>query len=554
MKEKNNFKISGNIVDPISKRIFSGTLEIKNGIISGITKSEDAEENPGIYILPGLIDSHIHIESSMLMPSEFARIASVHGTVATVSDPHEIANVLGLQGIRFMITNGRKVPFKFYFGASSCVPATVFETAGAEITADDIRTLFEVDGLKYLSEMMNFPGVLFRDPEVMKKIEIAKEFGRPIDGHAPGLTGEDAKKYIGAGISTDHECYLLEEALSKLSYGMKILIREGSAAKNFETLKQLIKSHTDMVMLCSDDKHPNDLVISHINEQVKRALKDGFDLFDVLQAACVNPVKHYKLDVGLLQMNDPADFIVIDNLTDLNILKTFINGILVAENGSPLIESIKEIPVNNFNTTYKNEKDFLLYSDKYEFPVIEALNGQLITNEIFVTPKYKNGAGKNKGREIISDIENDILKIAVINRYRNSTPALGLIKNFGIKSGAIASCIAHDSHNIVCVGTTEKDMCKAVNAIIENKGGISVVYHGNTDVLPLPFAGIMTTADGFKTAEKYSEMDAKVKELGSKLDAPYMTLSFMALLVIPSIKLSDKGLFDGIKFEFIKED
>ena len=333
---ENNFKLSGNIVDVINKRIFSGTVEVSNGKIKKITEEKQENEQ---YILPGFIDSHVHIESSMLVPSEFARLAVVHGTVASVSDPHEIANVLGIDGIRYMIENGKTVPFKFYFGASSCVPATIFETAGAEITADDIKKLFTEDKLKYMSEMMNFPGVLNDDPLVMEKIAIAKEFGKPIDGHAPGLKGEDAKKYISAGITTDHECFMLDEALDKLKYGMKILIREGSAAKNYETLHTLIPDYTDMVMFCSDDKHPNDLAVSHINEIVKRSLKYGYDLFDVLKCACVNPVEHYKLDVGLLREGDYADFIVIDNLADFNIKQTYINGQLVAENGKTLISS-----------------------------------------------------------------------------------------------------------------------------------------------------------------------------------------------------------------------
>jgi adenine deaminase len=536
-----NFKISGNIVDPIKRKIYPGTIEITDGKISNITKDSAEYKN---YIMPGFIDSHIHIESSMLIPSEFARLAVVQGTVATVSDPHEIANVLGINGVRYMIKNGKRVPFKFYFGAPSCVPATSFETAGAEITAYDIEKLFTEDKLHYLSEMMNFPGVLFKDPGVLKKLELAKKYGKPIDGHAPGLKGEDAKKYIEAGISTDHECYTIEEAYEKLKYGMKILIREGSAAKNYETLRPLISEHSDSVMFCSDDKHPDNLVESHINDVVKRSIKYGYDLFNVLQCSCVNAVKHYKLDVGLLQVNDSADFIIVDDLEKLNVLQTYINGELVAENGKTLIKSVKEEAINNFNTSKKSVSDFeVKYSGK-SIRVMEAFDGQLITSEIDIQPKVENGL-------IISDTENDVLKLVVINRYQDSEPAISFIKNFNMEKGAIASCVGHDSHNIIAVGTNDKDLCDAVNVIIENKGGISVADNEKVDVLPLPVAGIMSNEDAYLVAGKYLKLDRLAKALGTKLSAPFMTLSFMALLVIPALKLSDKGLFDGNSFKFV---
>lgn len=547
-----NFSIQGNIVDIHNCEIFPGLVSVENGIIKKIERTSGSFQN---YILPGFIDSHVHIESSMLVPSEFARLAVVHGTVATVSDPHEIANVLGIKGIRYMIENGKKVPFKFYFGASSCVPATTFETAGEEITADDIRELLEKDGLHYLSEMMNYPGVLFKDPVVMEKIKMAHELGKPVDGHAPGLKGEQAKQYIEAGITTDHECYMLDEALDKIKYGMKILIREGSAAKNYETLHTLIKDYPDKVMFCSDDKHPNDLALSHINDLVKRSVAYGYDLFDVLRCASLNPVEHYSLDAGLLREGDAADFIVVDDLKSFKIQKTYINGILTAENGKTLINSVDAGIINNFNSGKKNVNDFTIKSPsainsdgtpaETRIRVIEALEGQLITNELQV--KAHNIYG-----DITSDINNDILKLAVIERYKNSKPAIGFIKNFGLKKGAIASCVAHDSHNIIAVGVSDEDLCNAVNAVIVNKGGISVSYNGNTEILPLPVAGIMTNEDGYKTAEQYTKIDKLAKELGSTFHAPFMTLSFMTLLVIPQLKLSDKGLFDGSKFEFVE--
>ncbi len=541
MTPYSDFTISGNIVDIFSKEIFAGTISVEGTKISKIEKNNNVYNE---YIMAGFIDAHVHVESSMLIPSEFARISVLHGTVATVSDPHEIGNILGIEGVRYMISNGRKVPFKFYFGAPSCVPATSFETAGATIGSEEIRELLVNDGLHYLSEMMNYPGVLHSDPVVMEKIKIAKELGRPVDGHAPGLSGIVAGKYISAGISTDHECFTLEEALDKIKYGMKIIIREGSAAKNYEALHTLIRDFPEMVMFCSDDKHPNDLVIGQIDRIVERSVSIGYDLFDVLKCACINPVIHYKLDVGMLRINDPADFIVVNNLKNFNVQKTYIDGRLVSENKKSLIDSVDEKIVNHFNTSEKTIKDFEIDGNSERIKVIEAFDGQLITKELHLRPKDLNG-------KFVSDTENDILKLAVVERYQNGKPAIGFIKNFELKKGAIASCVAHDSHNIIAVGVNDEDICNAVNAIIKNKGGISVSYEGKTEVLPLPVGGIMTNEDGYIVAEKYTAIDKLAKELGSTLNAPFMTLSFMALLVIPQLKLSDKGLFDGSKFELV---
>ncbi len=536
-------EIKGNIVDVINRRVFFGSVFFNNSKIVEI-KEESKERINQKYILPGLIDSHAHIESSMLVPSEFARIAVLHGTVATVSDPHEIANVLGIDGVYFMIDNISRVPFKCYFGAPSCVPATPFETSGAIITSEDIKTLFEHNKIKYLAEMMNFPGVLYHDPEVMKKIEIAKEAGKVIDGHAPGLMGEQLKKYVEAGITTDHECFMLKEAEEKISLGMKILIRKGSAANNFDELKSLITTNNDMVMLCSDDIHPDDLILGHIDKIVRTGINDGIDIFDLLTVASVNPVLHYNLEVGLLRKGDCADFIIVDNLKDFNILETYIDGIKVAENGISLIEKVECEPVNKFNAEIKQSKDFEIKSEKdAKIKVIEAIDEQIIT-------KSFETVLKNSGGYLKSDLENDILKISVVNRYQNTKPSVAFIKNFGLKKGAIASSIAHDSHNIIAVGTTDEELCEAINSLIETKGGIAVVYDGRKKVLPLPVAGLMTTENAKEVAKKYLEINDVVKSLGCNLQAPYMTLSFMALLVIPELKLSDKGLFDGNKFEF----
>lgn len=532
--------VQGNIVDIQNKRIYKGEVEVENGKISAIREANHNNEN---YILPGFVDAHIHIESSMLVPSEFAKIAVVHGTVATVSDPHEIANVLGVKGVDFMIENGKKVPLKFNFGAPSCVPATSFESAGAIIDADDIKKMMENPDILYLAEMMNYPGVLFDDKEVLAKINHAKNNNKPIDGHAPGLRGKDASKYIDGGISTDHECFSFEEAKEKLEKGMKVIIREGSAAKNFEALIDLLPENYENMMFCSDDKHPDDLLLGHINQLCERAVAKGIDVFKVLQAACVNPVKHYKLQVGLLQKNDFADFIVVDNLTKFNVLETYINGELVAKNGESFLKSVEFEVLNNFNTDKKKVSDFRFESSAKKINVIEALDGELVTNKIEADSLIKDG-------NLVSNLENDVLKMTVVNRYKNDKPAIAFIKNFGLKEGAIASSVGHDSHNIIAVGVSDEEICKAVNLIIKNKGGVCAINKTDEKIVSLPVAGIMSDKPAQEIGKQYAELDRMAKQMGSKLRAPYMSLSFMALLVIPSLKLSDKGLFDGTSFQF----
>lgn len=570
--------ISGKLVDILHRRIHPVELAFENGKIISIVPN--AKIDTEYYILPGFVDAHVHIESSMLVPAEFARLAVVHGTVGTVSDPHEIANVCGLRGVEFMIANGNTVPFKFNFGAPSCVPATRFETAGAELNADDVEKLLQREDIRYLSEMMNFPGVLAKDEEVMKKIAAAQKYGKPVDGHAPGLRGEQARLYIEGGvtngaadtnsaplsepvsrvvISTDHECFTAEEALDKLQYGMKILIREGSAAKNFEALAGLIDGHADKMMFCSDDKHPDSLVAGHINQLCARAVAKGIDVFKVLRVACINPVEHYKLNIGLLQRGDPADFIVVKDLETFEVLQTYIDGELVAENGQTKIEAggrkseSQESPespkekeeVNQFNCLPLAPDDLNVpYTGQNTIPVIEALEGQLITNRLEYLPRIHAGY-------IVSDTERDILKMVVVNRYHPAPIAKAFIKNIGLRQGAIASSVAHDSHNIVAVGADDESLCRAINLIIGQKGGISCAGENSEMALPLPVGGLMSAEDGYKVAEAYTAIDALAKSLGSPLAAPFMTLSFMALLVIPHLKLSDKGLFDGDAFELL---
>jgi len=535
-----SFSISGQIVDVVAGTVFPGSILVENGRILSITPQEKAE---GPYILPGLIDAHIHIESSMLVPSEFARIAVAHGTIGTVSDPHEIANVLGIEGVRFMIENGKQTPFRFYFGAPSCVPATGFETAGYILGPAEIEELLANPEVRYLSEMMNFPGVVYNDADVHAKLAIARKYGKPVDGHAPGLTGDLLQKYAGAGITTDHECTTIDEAIEKINLGMHILVREGSAARNFDNLVPLLKSHPDKVMFCSDDKHPDDLVKGHMNLLLKRSVVAGFGVMEAIRACTLNPSRHYNLDCGLLQVGDPADFILTGSLSEFNILSTYIRGIEVARNGVSFLTPKHTSKPNRFEAAMIQPSMLEVPAGEGLMNVIQAYDGELVTGKLLLAPKIVNGL-------VNCDLETDILKIAVINRYQPSRPALGFIRGIGIKTGALASTVAHDSHNLICVGTNDEDMCKAINLLVESKGGIAAVSGDRYELLPLPIAGIMTDADGLTVSEQYESINRFAHELGSPLRAPFMTLSFMALLVIPELKLSDRGLFDGNTFSF----
>lgn len=537
---QNSYVIAGQIVDVVSGKIFPGEIKVAAGKIISVTACEVVETQ---FILPGLIDAHIHIESSMLVPAEFARLAVVHGSTATVSDPHEIANVLGLEGVDFMINNGNLTPFKFHFGAPSCVPATGFESSGAIINSLQIDDLLKRDDIYYLSEMMNFPGVIFGDDEVRQKLASAKKHNKPVDGHAPGLDTEDIKKYAGAGITTDHECTDIAEAIDKINAGMHILIREGSAARNFDALVSLLGTHPGKIMFCSDDKHPDELVAGHINLLIKRAIKAGFEPMNVIKACTLNPVRHYNLPCGLLQLGDAADMIIVDNLNDFNIQKTFIDGILVAADGKSLLKSYSYNTPNCFLAHPVTTAELEVAEAPGELKVIQAFDGDLVTAKLLAHPVVSNG-------KVVSDIPNDILKLTVINRYKPSKPAIAFIKGFGLQCGAMASTVAHDSHNIICIGTNDDDMVTVINSLVENKGGIAVTDGQSLDILPLPVAGLMADIDGYKVAEKYENINKKAVNLGGPLKAPFMTLSFMALLVIPELKLSDQGLFDGTTFSF----
>ncbi|MEY4293310.1 MAG: adenine deaminase, partial [Bacteroidota bacterium] len=529
------FEVSGQFIDLFSRTIKAAKITVLHDCIHAITELEHAPNN---YILPGFIDAHIHIESSMLTPANFGAIAVKHGTVATVSDPHEIANVCGVAGVDYMIENSKQSPFNIFFGAPSCVPATAFETAGACIDADAITQLIQRPDIWYLTEMMNYPGVLHKDEEVFKKIKAAQLFNKPIDGHAPGLRGEMAASYIDAGISTDHECTTLEEALDKLQLGMQILLREGSAAKNFDALHPLLERFSKNCMFCSDDKHPDELIKGHINALVQRAIDLGYNLFDVLTAACLNPITHYKLPMGMLRVGDAADFIITEGLSFNTIKATYLKGKLVATDGQSLINVPTQGIINNFKAQAYAVSDFAIAAQPTtkQIRVIEAIEGQLITTSCLQDANILNGF-------IESDLTNDVLKMVVVNRYTTHTqPAIAFIKNFNLKEGAIASTVGHDCHNIIAVGVDDESICKAVNLIIKQQGGIAVVGKDQQSCLALPIAGLMSTEDGDTLAQAYTDIDAAAKKLGTTLKAPFMTLSFMALLVIPNLKLSDKGL------------
>jgi adenine deaminase len=535
------YSVSGNIVDAVKGVVYPGTLLIKNGRIVDINKEHGRCNS---YIVPGLVDSHVHIESSMLVPSEFARLAVIHGTVAAVADPHEIANVLGVEGVSFMLENGKKQPFKFYFGAPSCVPATHFETSGATIGPKEVEELLGRDDIRFLGEVMNYPGVINEDRDVMAKIALAKQYGKCIDGHAPGLRGDGLSKYINAGISTDHEVGDREEGREKLKRGMNIQIREGSASKNLDDLIILLRENSGSCMFCSDDKHPDDLVKGHIDYHVRKALDIGIDPLKVFRCASVNPVKHYGLGVGLLQKGDSADFLVVNDLKDFHVQQTYIDGNLVAENGETLLDNLSSAAPNNFNVTAKNSVDFSVKASGWMANVIQVHDGSLTTGKLRASPYINGGFAR-------SDPKRDILKITVVNRYHDAPPAVAFIKNFGLKKGAIASSVSHDSHNIICVGVSDEDITRAVNMIIENGGGIAAACSEFLECLPLPVAGLMSGRDGFEVAKKYRQLDGLAKALGANLRAPFMTLSFMALLVVPRLKLSNLGLFDTTKFEFL---
>lgn len=531
--------ISGKLIDIHRREIYPAEISIAGSVISKIIRVDHCDDR---FILPGLTDSHIHIESSMVTPGSFAAAAVSRGTTAVVSDPHEIANVMGIDGVRFMIEDSERVPLKFYFGAPSCVPATPFESAGSVLNADAVEELLSLPDIFYLAEMMNYPGVVYGDEEVLKKLEAARKLKKPVDGHAPGLTGEPLRKYVASGISTDHECTSSEEAMEKIALGMKILIREGSAAKNLDALKELFKSNPEMLMLCSDDLHPEMLLKQHVNAMVARLVSEGYDIFDVIRSCTKNPSEHYNLSTGLLRPGDPADIIIVDDPAKMNVEETWIEGKKVFDRGRILFDSVKSEPLNKFSSAPVSTAQISVEAKGKKIRIIEAYDGNLNTGEII--------SQIPEGKEVSADTESDILKIVVKDRYEDRPPAVGFIKGFGLKRGAFASSVAHDSHNIICIGADDNDIVNAINRVVEMKGGLAVAEGRLISSLPLPVAGIMSDEPVSRVAQEYERLSDLVKSMGSRMTAPFMTLSFMALLVIPELKLSDKGLFDGREFRF----
>lgn len=536
------FCVTGRIVDVVAGRIYAGEVRVENGRIAAV---EEHGQGPGTYIVPGFVDAHVHVESSLLSPTEFARAAMCHGTVASVSDPHEIANVLGVAGVLWMVEEGRRTPFKFHFGAPSCVPATPFETAGARFRHEEVARLLGTPGVGYLAEVMNFPAVIAREPGMMAIVEEARRRGLVIDGHAPGVMGDDLRRYAEAGISSDHECSSEEEGRARLEQGMKLAIREGSAARNFDALIGLAKEFPEACFLCSDDKHPDELLIGHIDRLCARAVKAGIPIMDVLRMASLNPVRHYNLPVGLLQVGDPADFLELESLESFRVTRAWINGVCVAEEGRPRLERQPVKTVNHFIAGEKRPEDFRKGVTPEPQPVIIALDGQIVTARGSEAPRLKDGY-------LTGDTERDLLLLTVVNRYEEAPPALALVKGFGLQRGALASSVAHDSHNVVGVGVDPESLCRAVNAVVLEKGGLAAVGPEETKMLPLPIAGLMSDGSYEETARAYEELVRYARKLGCPMHSAFMTLSFLALLVIPRLKLSDKGLFDVERFRLVE--
>ena len=533
--------IEGNIVDVLNRKITKGVIHYDDRIRKIEYRNDIVSSN---FILPGFVDAHVHIESSMCTPYEYSKMALKFGTVASICDPHEIANVLGVGGVEYMISNADHSPMKIYFGAPSCVPATPFETSGASISSEDIELLFQSDKCLHLSEMMNYPGVISGFPDVMKKIELAHKYNRLIDGHAPLLSGNDLKKYVSCGISSDHECVSIDEAIEKIELGMKIMLRKSSVSNDFSNLLELISIYPKDVMFCTDDCHPDDLQHGYINDLVVEAIDSGYDIFDVLQAASLNCVEHFQVDVGLLQENDAADFLVVEDLKNFKILSTYVNGKQVYTNKTLFFEDIKNEPINNYFLNEISIKDIRIEASTSSTPVIGVINNSLMTNKLLFPLPSRNGFS-------VPDIDNDILKIVVLNRYHKAKPSVAFVKGLGLYRGAIASTVAHDSHNIVAIGATDEDIIEAINIIHHYKGGLVVFDSTQSTVLPLPIAGLMSTKSCDEVTVDYLKLTQQVKNLGSNLRTPFMTLAFMSLLVIPELKISDKGLFDVNKFDFI---
>jgi adenine deaminase len=546
---------NGRVVNVFSGQIERKDVAIFNGWIVGFGdyRAKTIVDVKGDFLCPGLIDGHVHIESSMVTIPQFARAVVPNGTTTVIIDPHEIANVMGLRGIRFMTESAKGIPLNVFVMAPSCVPATNMETSGAVLRAAEIKSLLKEPRVIGLAEMMNFPGVIYRDPEVLKKIERAK--GKRIDGHAPLLSGKALNAYLSAGIRSDHECTTLKEAKEKLANGMWIMIREGSTARNLKDLLPLVTAKNSRHLLfVTDDRHPKELLEEgHINSIVKRAIQLGTDPILAIQMATLNPAEYFRLDdLGAIAPGYRADIITFDHLGRFQIRKVFKDGALVAENGKMVFRFI-EVPSSTkksirSSVRIKDIKSdaFITWGDQSLARVIQLIPDQIVTKKVMKKIVLKDGVA-------FPNIKEDILKIAVMERHRSTgNVGIGFVQGFGLKRGALGSSVAHDSHNLVIVGTADEDMVRAVMAIKKMGGGLAVVSEGKVLAsLPLPIAGLMTDAPVSQVNHQLETLLQAAKSLGCKLPDPFMTLSFISLPVIPELKITDKGLVDVNQFKIV---
>ncbi len=533
--------IKGNILNIYTDEIYPGEIEIEKGVIQSIREVSSFFNE---IIVPGFIDSHIHIESSKLTPSRFAEIALKHGTTSVVADPHEIANVMGLEGIEYMLNDARNSPLKFNFAAPSCVPTTEYETAGATIDSNVIDDLLRKDEFVSLGEVMDYNGVIEGKEDLIAKIESAKKHKKPIDGHAPLVTGEDLQKYVKYGIDTDHECTSKREAAEKRRMGVKIMIREGSESHMLEELL-----HSDADFIVSDDICAEDLIDGHIDKLLRKAVSLGMDAFEALKLVTINPAKHYNLNVGSITPGKQADLVFIDNLEDFNVKRVIVDGNTIYKK-QKLLYRANPMPVKTtLKITPKTAEDFDVKAqdENHKSATVNVINVEDNT----IISSHDTAKLSIDRNTVIPSVFEDILKISVIERYGGNTIANGFVHGFNIKNGAIASSVSHDSHNIIAVGTNSQYIAEATNKIIENKGGLVAMSNKEMIDLPLPIAGLMSDKSANVVSKVSSSLNELVSSMGCTLSSPYTTLSFLALPVVPSIKITNKGLFDVDANKFI---
>ena len=541
------------IVNVFSGEIIPGSIAVAKGYIIGFGSypAKRVVNMKGRFVAPGFIDAHVHIESSMSCPTEFARSVLPHGTTTVAADPHEIANVLGAEGIGYMIDSSKDQPVNIYFTLPSCVPATDMETSGAKLGADDLLPFMDNCRIIALGEVMNFPGVICRDNEVLRKIEGMKKQIKPVDGHAPGLTGRDLYAYISAGIFSDHECTTEKEAKEKLNAGMHIMIREGTGAKNLEDLLPIINRQTARrVMWCTDDRHPHDIIKEgHIDYIVRSAIRMGLDPVIAIQMATINPAEYFGLNhVGAIAPGRQADLVVFSDIKNPVIEEVYFRGNLAAKEGKMLPEIKRPAPLNIRSSMNIDiaKIDFSIPALSRQARVIEVISDQIVTGQSLIKVAVS-------GNSAVSDIKRDILKIAVVERHKGThNTGMGFARGFGLKQGALASSVAHDSHNIIIVGTNDEDMKTALEAVVKMGGGLAAAGNGKIlAALPLPIAGLMSLQPLKTIKEKLDNLINISREFGSSLSDPFMTLSFLALPVIPELKITDKGLVDVSKFRIV---